>query len=238
MTTRQEFLAACASEIGYTESPPGSNKTKFAAEAGHPNGYAWCLTGLDAIAKRTGLVLPAGVAGTAYTPSAAGDFKRAGRWTLVPEVGAWAFMDFPDDVRRIQHVAVVEAIHPDGTVTTIEFNTSFDERGSQSNGGAVARRRRRTSLIVGYGLPEYTVEVPATPPHVIVKADSPEAALLAAYPTLFGLPVRILAAGTVQATSNPADIAFGVAVWGTPTQIRGADRYETLRLALDFTAKR
>lgn len=235
MTTAQEFLAAAATEVGYTETPSGSNRTKFAAEAGHINGYAWCMTFLNAIAKRTGLDLPAGVAATAYTPSAAGNFKRAGRWTLTPEVGAWVFFDFPDTVNRIQHVGVVEAIHPDGTITTIEGNTSFDSRGSQANGGAVARRRRTRASVVGYGLPLYTQPAPAPvkPAHVIVKAGSPEAALVKAYPALFGMPVRTLAAGEVQATDNPADVAFGVPVWGTPTQISGADRYETLKKALE-----
>jgi hypothetical protein len=241
MTTAAEFLAAAASEIGYTEitTPAGGNRTKFAAEAGHPNGYSWCLTFLDAIARRTFLELPAGVLATAYTPSAAGDFKRAGRWSEVPQVGAWVFFDFPGDgVNRIQHVAVVEAIHPDGTLTTIEGNTSFDEKGSQSHGGAVARRRRSTSAVKGYGLPLYTEPAVQSPPVVIVKDGTPEAALLAAYPALFGRPTRILGVDGVPATSNTADIAFGTPVWGAGTQIRGVDRYDTLRLALAFLAKK
>lgn len=235
MTTAQEFLAAAASEIGYTENPPGSNRTKFAAEAGHLNGYAWCMTFLNAIAVRTGLDLPPGVLTTAYTPAAAGDFKRAERWTLVPEVGAWAFFDFPDSKYRIQHVGVVEAIHPDGTVTCIEGNTASGTAGSQDNGGTVARRRRNASLVVGYGLPYYTPEPPklTKEAHVLVREGSPEAALVKAYPNLFGLPVRVLALDEVRATDNSADVAFGLPVWGTPTQIRGRDRYETLRLALE-----
>ena len=234
MATEQDFLAAAASEIGYTESPAGSNRTKFAAEAGHANGYAWCLTFMVAVARRTKTQVPAAVAGTAYTPSAVQAFKNAGKWTTTPKVGAWAFFDFPDNVNRVQHVGVVEKINADGTITTIEGNTSSGSTGSQTNGGGVFRRKRSRSTVVGYGLPDYASDV--KPKAVIVKSGSPEAALLFVYPALFKRPVRVLEPGDVPATNNPEDIAFGVAVWGAGTQIRGEDRYETLELALKYLA--
>jgi surface antigen len=158
MTAASAFLAAAAGEIGYLEAPAGSNRTKFAAEAGHANGYPWCATFLVAIAARVGLELPST---SAYTPAMANGFRAAGRWHTTPQPGDFAFFDFPDNVRRIQHVAVVEAVNPDGSLTTIEGNTSPSATGSQANGGGVWRRRRARGLVLGYGRPAYAPALPA-----------------------------------------------------------------------------
>ena len=65
------------------------------------------------------------------------------------------FFDFPgDSLHRISHVALVEAVNGDGSITTIEGNTSSGQRGSQRDGDGVWRRTRRTG-IVGYGYPAY-----------------------------------------------------------------------------------
>jgi hypothetical protein len=155
------FLAAAASEIGYTESPAGSNRTKFAAEAGHPNGQPWCATFLVALARRTGLHLPSS---SAYTPTMAAGFKAAGQWhTKDPLPGDFVFFDFPDNVHRIQHVAVLEHPNDDGSLITIEGNTSPGTTGSQANGGGVWRRRRARGLVVGYGRPTYAAAAPPAP---------------------------------------------------------------------------
>lgn len=42
-----------------------------------------------------------------------------------------------------------------GTITAIEGNTSSSEAGSQSNGGMVCRRTRKTSLVTAYIRPDY-----------------------------------------------------------------------------------
>lgn len=160
MTTVAQFLAACAKDIGYTESPPGSNKTKFAACAGHANGQPWCATWLACKAKETGLQLPST---SAYTPTMFNGFKAAGRSGSAPRAGAFAFWDFPDDLHRIQHVSVVVSWEQT-TVSTIDGNSSVS--GSQSNGGQVVRRTRSRSQVVGYGYPVY-VEAPAPQPHPI-----------------------------------------------------------------------
>jgi len=159
VATAETFLAAARSEIGYTESPAGSNQTKFAGEAGHANGQPWCATFLVAIANRVGLALPSR---SAYTPTLAEGFKTARRWHTTPAVGDFVFFDWPgDDKRRIQHGAVVERVYPHDLVT-IEGNTSADNYSSQDNGGGVFRRTRpRNSSIVGYGRPAYSGATPA-----------------------------------------------------------------------------
>ena len=65
------------------------------------------------------------------------------------------------------HVGIVVKDNGDGTVWCIEGNTSSDDKGSQRNGGQVARKLRaykknkRTSYIsiVGFGRPKFKSKV-------------------------------------------------------------------------------
>jgi hypothetical protein len=243
--TRESFIAACDREVGYQEQPV--NRTKYAELAKHANGYAWCHTFLAGMANREGLNVPDGlqqdglpdaVAATAYTPTGLAAFRAAGMAGDVPKVGAWAYADFPGDgVNRVSHVWLVTAIHPDGTQSTIEGNTSIGTVGDQREGLWVARRRRANSLVKGYGYPRYGVEAPPPPPpHVIVKAFSVEAQLLALYPDLFGLPVRYVAPEPTPelpwAARNAGDIGFGVPIFLAKASFVGENRYDTLRQAV------
>lgn len=49
--TWQEVRDWIGAEVGYGESPKGSNKTKFAAMAGHQEKLAWCATFVSAALK-------------------------------------------------------------------------------------------------------------------------------------------------------------------------------------------
>lgn len=170
MPTVDDVLAAARHELGYLERPAGSNRTKFAAEAGHANGQPWCATFLVAIARRSGLSLPST---SPYTPTMAAGFRTAGRWHTDAQPGDFAFFDFPDNVHRIQHVGVVESVRADGSLTTIEGNTAPGTTGSQSNGGGVWRRQRARGLVVGYGRPIYA----AAPAPTVTFGPSVEIAM-------------------------------------------------------------
>ncbi len=98
----------------------------------------------------------------AYTPTTYAWYRAAGRADRNPRPGDLVFYDWPDSVPRIQHVGFVEAVNADGTITTIEGNTTSGVSGDQSHGGGVWRRRRTQSAVVGYGHPAYTA--PPTPP--------------------------------------------------------------------------
>lgn len=167
MATVEQFLAGCRSEIGYTESPPGSNRTKFAAEAGFPNGQAWCATGLVAIAKRVGLALPL------YTPNASALVNSFGNIHIAPQPGDFVGYHFDGEAAGIDHVGVVESVDMlRAQVTSIEFNTSSGVAGVQSNGGGVYRRTRPFAQVVGFGRPAYqgAPVADATPPDYKVNA--------------------------------------------------------------------
>lgn len=159
-----QFLALAAKEIEYTESPRGSNNTKFAAIAGHANGQAWCATFVTAIANQAGVVLPVP---SASTVAMAEGFKKANKWvTSNPLPGDIVFFDFPNDSKyRIQHVGIVESVSG-SDIITIEGNTSAPHSsGSQDNGGGVYRRTRgANSGIQGYGRPDFPEAAATTTP--------------------------------------------------------------------------
>lgn len=159
MATVQQFINAAESEVGYTETPTGSNRTKFAAEAGHANGQKWCATFVCAIAKRTGVYVP----NTASTRAMRNAFEAIGQTGDTPEPGAIAFFDFPNKSTGIEHVGIVKEVHSGGIITTIEGNTSSGSRGSQDNGGGVYLRVRPLNHVVAFGYPTFDYATTAIP---------------------------------------------------------------------------
>jgi len=150
--TADQVLAVAAGEIGYYV-PPG-RRTKYGEWYGLPAGQ-WCAMFVSWCAARAGAqgIIPR----HAYTPSGAQWFRDRGRWGVgVSGVqrGDVVYFDFPGEPDRISHVGLVESVNGDGSVNTIEGNTSGTLGGSQRNGGLCARKRRK-SWIVGYGRPAY-----------------------------------------------------------------------------------
>jgi hypothetical protein len=101
-----------------------------------------------------------------YTPSALAAYRSKGWTVLKPQQGDLAFFNFSGG-RTPQHVGLVVAVNADGSLITVEGNTSPGDSGSQSNGGGVFRRIRPTRYVVGYGRPRYAppapIPVPAPP---------------------------------------------------------------------------
>jgi surface antigen len=139
------------SQLGAHEDPPQSNCQKYSHFWKAPC-QAWCADCTCYVLKH-GNVLD--VSYSAYTPTLAAGFKKAGRWGSTPKPGAVVFFDF---IGRISHVGIVESVRGDGSIVTLEGNT--DEAGGRT-GGKVMRHVRKSS-IVGYGYPEYAGGVKAT----------------------------------------------------------------------------
>jgi hypothetical protein len=149
--TAPHVLLDATDEIGTTENPAGSNRTKYGRAFGL-DGYAWCamfvwfilvvLNKLDHIKS-------------AYTPAVFEWYRAQGRTSKKPMVGALVFFNFPDSLDRIQHIGFVDRVDDD-YIWTIEGNTSSGTVGSQDDGGIVAPRKRpRDASIVGYAYPHY-----------------------------------------------------------------------------------
>ena len=79
-----------------------------------------------------------------YTPSGAGQFKKAARWHTVPKAGDVVFF-FSPAMGRIAHVGIVESVEGN-KITTIEGNTSGTH--GDRNGGE-CRRKTYSGFSVG-----------------------------------------------------------------------------------------
>jgi surface antigen len=163
-----KLLATLKSQIGYTESPAGSNNTKYGKWFGM-NFVAWCAIFVCWGANTIGMLSRIG-GKRAYTPDMAQWFFNKKQWYQgkVPKAGYIAFFNFGNPNyggrwKGIHHVGWVIGVLKDGRIVTIEGNTSSGSGGSQSNGGGVFLRYRSPSLIAGYGVPKYDPEV-AKPP--------------------------------------------------------------------------
>ncbi len=165
--TVDEAIAWFEKCVGTTESPPGSNKTRFGEHFGM-NGVAWCAEFIwDGLAHH----LDVEHVKSAYTPTVADWYKQRGRGFAADanaRRGDLVFFDFPDSKNRIQHIGIVVSNDPgSGTLKTIEGNTSSGSGGSQDNGGGVFRRSRPYSMAVYYGRPAYAaagaVDTPGDP---------------------------------------------------------------------------
>jgi hypothetical protein len=160
-----------AKQVGYVEGR--GNITKYGAW--YPlQGGAWCAMGLSWCAEFSGNrdAFPK----HAYTPIGAAWGKANGRWhTTSPRRGDLAYFWSPTK-KRIAHVGIVTGVRADGSVETIEFNTS-GPGGSQDNGGMVLRKVRAAAAapgtskylrICGYVRPNYTpapvISPPSAPP--------------------------------------------------------------------------
>lgn len=170
-----QVIKRARAEIGYTETPAGSNRTKYGVWYGM-NGQPWCAIFISWL-FRDALRLIGGK--HAYTPTFAAWFKKAGQWGTEPRVGAIAFFDFPDNVNRIQHVELVVGVPNSRIIETVGGNTSSGNSGSQSNGGGVFARTRES--VVGYGYPRYEPEPIPSPVYwvdALVSTPSGKATLV------------------------------------------------------------
>ena len=164
MGQRNQFLMAARAEIGTIEGPK-DNETKYGAFT-KANFLPWCGSFVMWCANEVGLKIPNVVS----TTDGAQKFQGTGRWanaeTAKPAPGDLAFFDFAEGGNPIDHVGIVVRDNGDGTIVTIEGNTSGDKKKSTSerNGGEVVQKVRanRTDnkkglklFIVGFGSPKF-----------------------------------------------------------------------------------
>ncbi len=153
MATAERVLAIARGELGNTENPAGSNRTKYGKWFGL-DGYAWCMMFVMWVFWKAGALglLPKRTASCGDLMNAA---KKAGQWvTKDYRPGDVVIYDFPGGAAT-DHTGIIEKVTLTGVVA-IEGNTS--EAGSQSNGGMVCRKTRPYSQIVGVVRPKYRQE--------------------------------------------------------------------------------
>lgn len=138
--------------VGVCEDPPNSNKvvfnTKFYGREVSGANYPWCCAFIWCIFNEAGI----NIKRTASCMMLGDWFKQEGKYRKDnPQVGDIVFFKFPGSSRWTNHVGLVIEVNGN-TLTTIEGNTSSDNKGSQNNGGMVAIRTRKiNSSVVGFG---------------------------------------------------------------------------------------
>lgn len=136
----KKIVQIAEAEIGYTELPPNSNKTKFGKWFGF-DGVAWCAIFVSWCYDKAGY--PLGNIG--YTKGYAGCqsgvayFTKNKCITTTPVEGDIVFFDWNGD-GRYDHTGIFVKWIDKVTFETIEGNTSLT---NQSNGGEVMRRKRK-----------------------------------------------------------------------------------------------
>lgn len=141
----EKIIATAEKEIGNTESPANSNKTKYGKWFGF-DGVAWCGIFVSWVFYKAGF--PLGnigfLKGYAGCQTAVAHFKKNNKITKNPEPGDIVFFDWNGD-ERYDHTGIFVRKIDNDHFETIEGNTSLT---NQSNGGQVMRRKRKFNDVI------------------------------------------------------------------------------------------
>jgi len=153
MATVKTVLDIARKEIGTKEAPANSNNVRYNTwyygKAVSGSAYPWCMAFVQWVFNQAGMKLP-------YLTASCSALlnwyrkNRPARVVKTPQPGDIVIYSF-------SHTGIVEAVGK-GTITAIEGNTSAGAAGSQSNGGGVFRRTRKTSTVTAYIRPDYDKE--------------------------------------------------------------------------------
>lgn len=127
-------------EVGTSESPVNSNRTKYGEWFGW-NGQPWCGMFVSWCYYMAGVELPKigfSKPGFAGCQSAVAYWTKAGKITTKPKPGDIVFYDFNGD-GRYDHTGIFVRHLNDSQFEAIEGNTSIQ---NQANGGQVMVRKR------------------------------------------------------------------------------------------------
>jgi CHAP domain len=159
LTTAAATINLAEKQVGITADSSGQTKFQgwYAStpdarltaqrDGGRPqdyNGAEWCDMFVSWVGAHAGVK---DMGRDAYTVAHAKWFQKVGRWGETPKPGAVVFYAWNGGgIEGIEHVGLVVKSNGDGSITTIEGNTTGD---------SVAKRVRSMAHVVGYGYPEY-----------------------------------------------------------------------------------
>ena len=136
----EQIVRIAEQEIGYSETPKDSNKTKFGEWFGY-NGVAWCGIFVSWCYAQAGFNLGniGFKKGFAGCQTAVAYFKKQGTIVTEPTIGDIVFFDRGGD-GRFDHTGIFVKRLDTNYFESIEGNTSVN---NNSNGGTVMRRTRK-----------------------------------------------------------------------------------------------
>ena len=140
-----KIIEIAEKEIGYSEAPANSNKTKYGKWFGF-DGVAWCGMFVSWCYDEAGQPLGnIGFSkGFAGCQTAVAFYKKKGKITNEPVAGDIVFFDWNGD-GRYDHSGIFVRHINEIYFETIEGNTSLT---NQSNGGQVMRRKRKYTGVI------------------------------------------------------------------------------------------
>lgn len=140
-----KIIEIAKKEIGQTEFPKNTNKTKYGLWFGL-DGVAWCGIFVSWCYWHAGKPLPkiGFLKGYAGCQTAVSYFKKTKQITKVPVEGDIVFFDWNND-GRYDHTGIFVKWINDNEFETIEGNTAI---GNDSNGGQVMLRTRNKKVAI------------------------------------------------------------------------------------------
>lgn len=240
----RKVLAIAAGEVGYSRWSDPKRGTKYARETQPvlwPNekwllasGVAFCDIFVTWVFWKAGClnILPGKQSyNVNYRASHGGHVSKS-----QAQPGDVLVFDWDMSTKRANHVGILEKVLTSGNFQCIEGNTSTGSKGSQSNGGRVARRVRRPSQVRYVIRPNWkAAPAPAASKGTSKPASKPACVKAPAFPLpagyYYGPP-----SGPVQSVSGrgrnsrvPGDViqvngrwrSKGLAVWQARMQARG-----------------
>ena len=157
-----KVIEIARADLGYTEYPPGSNRTKY-GEAYGMNGVPWCVEALWYWFNEAGERMAFfGGGNTASCSTLLRWYREQGLTVPVQQAqpGDIAIYNFSGTIEP-EHCGLItevkRAITTIASVKSIEGNTT-SSNGSESNGGCVAEKTRFTKNIVAVCRPQYQPE--------------------------------------------------------------------------------
>lgn len=160
--TAEKIIKIAKAEIGVKEYPKNSNNVKYNTEyygkQVSGSAYPWCCVFVWWVFKQAGASKLFYNGKKCASCTTVRDAMKAQK-VKEPKAGDLVFFNFNKD-SKVEHIGIVEFVNADGTVNTIEGNTST---GNDANGGQVMRRIRKKSVIDCFIRPNYEVKVEAKP---------------------------------------------------------------------------
>jgi hypothetical protein len=198
MTTTETVLNVARGQVGTVEDSAGD--TLYSRWYGLPS-ESWCDMFVSWVGSTAGATDIIGK--FAYCPAHVNWFKARKQWGSVPRVGAVVFFDWNGD-GEADHVGIVELVNPDGSVGTIEGNSTNPARGR--NG--VFRHTENARYILGYGYPAYdavgNVTAGGAKSYTVRKGDT-----LWGIAALLGVSLSALLAANPGPASHPSALQPG-----------------------------
>ena len=165
MYTIKSVIYLAQSQLSYHEGKTGGhwdNTQKYSEQLPglkRSDGQPWCDVFANWVYWQAGIVVPDGAVSASCAASVAA-YKKAGRFTEYPVVGAQVFYG-PGGGSHTGICIGWDLVHE----IAIEGNTNTDG-GPEGDGVYTKERERRSDYVFGYGIPYYPHDTALTPdPH-------------------------------------------------------------------------